>query len=154
MPESPATLMPGVREFLAAAAAADGVALGLLTGNTREGARIKLERFDLNGYFPFGAFGSDSEDRNALVPIALARASVHFGKPVPGGRDVVVLGDTERDIECGKAHGTVTIGVATGGTSAETLARAGADRVFADLSDARAVVECIVRGDGGGGGRG
>ena len=146
MPAAPATLMPGVQSFLEAASAADGVLLGLLTGNLEEGARIKLARFDLNGYFSFGAFGSDSEDRNALVPVAVARASALLGRPVAGGRNVVVLGDTALDIECGKAHGAVTIGVATGGTSVEELERHGPDRVFDDLSDAAAVVECVLRG--------
>ena len=145
MPTSPATLMPGVREFLEAISRRDGILLGLLTGNLEEGARIKLARFDLNRFFAIGAFASDSEDRNDLVPIALARASAHLGRPVAGGRNVVVVGDTALDIECGKAHGAIAVAVATGGTSVEELALHGPDRVFEDLTDTAAVVEYVAR---------
>jgi len=68
-------LMPGVRDALQALDGRPDVALGLVTGNFAEGARIKLGHFDLAHYFGFGAFADDAVDRNALVPIALARAA-------------------------------------------------------------------------------
>ncbi len=67
--------LPGVPALLETLQAREDVFLGLLTGNFRDGARIKLERFDLWRYFPCGAFGDDSPDRNALVPVALERAA-------------------------------------------------------------------------------
>jgi len=51
--------------------------MGLLTGNLEKGARIKLEPFGLNTFFPFGAFGSDHEDRNYLLPVAIERFQEH-----------------------------------------------------------------------------
>jgi len=67
-------LLPGVGELLDSLAARDDVALGLLTGNWEQGGRIKIGRYHLNRYFPFGSFGDDGMDRNELPPIALARA--------------------------------------------------------------------------------
>ncbi|HVO85161.1 MAG TPA: HAD family hydrolase, partial [Syntrophobacteria bacterium] len=63
----------GARELVEALRNTDGFILGLLTGNLEEGARIKLESFDLNRYFSVGAYGDDGEDRNVLLPIALER---------------------------------------------------------------------------------
>ena len=67
-------VMPGIRPLLDALQERDDVALGLLTGNFIDGARVKLEYFDLWKYFPCGAFGGDSPDRNDLVPVAVRRA--------------------------------------------------------------------------------
>ena len=67
--------LPGVAALLETLHPREDVFLGLLTGNFKDGARIKLERFDLWRYFPCGAFGDDSPDRNALVPVALDRAA-------------------------------------------------------------------------------
>src|ERR1051326_1335273 len=67
--------LPGVVELLDALAAVPGVTLALLTGNIEPGARLKLAGADLNRYFPFGAFGSDSAKREELPPIAVARAA-------------------------------------------------------------------------------
>ena len=66
--------MPGIRELLDALEPRDDMALGLLTGNFEEGARIKLQHFDLWKYFRCGAFGDDASDRNHLVPVAMQRA--------------------------------------------------------------------------------
>src|SRR5215510_11500723 len=70
-------VMPGIRGLLDALGARADAHVGLLTGNFVEGARIKLEYFDLWKYFPWGAFGGDSASRNDLVPVALARAREH-----------------------------------------------------------------------------
>ena len=144
MPASPSVLMPGAVELIRALDADDRVLLGLLTGNFEEGARIKLGKYDLNRYFAVGAYGSDDEDRNALVEIARGRASALTGTEIAGGRNVVIVGDTVRDIRCARANGAAMIGVATGGTSAKTLAREGADRVFADFSDWREAAAAIA----------
>jgi len=143
LPSSPAVLMPGVRELLDALAAADGVFLGLLTGNFERGARTKLDRFGLNRYFPFGAFGSDDGDRNRLPAIALARAEAAVGHPIGLGPHVLIIGDTPRDVACALASGAVPVGVATGSYSVEDLEAAGVALAFADLSDTTAVVEAL-----------
>jgi len=127
-------VMPGIRELLDALAARTDMALGLLTGNFEEGARIKLEHFDLWKYFRCGAFGDDSADRNDLVPIAMRRAR-ECGIPDVPPSNVFVVGDTPHDVACARAVGAVPIAVATGGYSVERLRETGADHVFKDLSD-------------------
>lgn len=67
-------IMPGVRDLIAALESRGDILLGLLTGNFKSAARIKLEHFDLWRHFACGAFGDDAPDRNELVPFALERA--------------------------------------------------------------------------------
>jgi phosphoglycolate phosphatase len=136
-------VMPGIRELLDALAARPDVALGLLTGNFAEGARIKLEHFDLWRYFPCGAFGDDASDRNALVPVAIDRARA-CGVADAHPRDVVVIGDTPHDVACAQAVGARAVAVATGSYSVEQLQATGADVVFPDLSDTAAFLRLVT----------
>ena len=131
-------VMPGVRAVLDELEKRD-VFLGLLTGNFEQGARIKLEHFDLWRYFRCGAFGDDAADRNALVPFAVKRASAHGVSDLPPNQ-VFVVGDTPHDVACALAAGAVPVGVATGSSSVEHLRASGAEVVFGDLSDVGAVV--------------
>jgi phosphoglycolate phosphatase len=126
--------LPGVSALLDALEPRDDVYLALLTGNFKDGARIKLERFDLWRYFPCGAFGDDSPDRNALVPVALDRATA-CGMPAFAPADVLVVGDTPHDVACAQAVGAVPVGVATGGFTADQLRDCGAAVVFETLED-------------------
>ena len=127
-------VLPGIREVLDLLAARDDVFLGLLTGNFEEGARIKLEYFDLWRYFRCGAFGDDAADRNALVPFALRRARDCGLEEVPP-QQVFVIGDTPHDVACAQAVGARSVGVATGSFSVEQMRDAGAEVVVEDLSD-------------------
>ncbi len=128
-------IKPGVKEFLERLSEMENIHLGLLTGNLEEGARIKLEPFDLNRYFPTGAFGSDDEDRNKLLPIAIERFRNLTGIEFTP-EQCIVIGDTPRDVFCAKPYGARCIGVATGPYSIESLRSAGADKVFRTLQDA------------------
>jgi phosphoglycolate phosphatase-like HAD superfamily hydrolase len=134
-------IMPGVRDLLDTLASRDDVLLGLLTGNFVEAARIKLEHFDLWRYFRCGAYGDDAEDRNALVPVAVERAQAYDGRRA--FTRVVVIGDTPHDIACAAAAGATSLAVATGGFDVDSLRTAGADVVFEDLGDTRAVLHVI-----------
>ncbi|HLJ54609.1 MAG TPA: HAD hydrolase-like protein, partial [Chthonomonadaceae bacterium] len=135
-------VMPGVRELLEQLQRRSDVALGLLTGNFEEGARIKLQYFDLWKYFRIGAFGGDSADRNELVPVALRRARDRGMGDIPVSR-VFVVGDTPHDVACAHAVGAVAIAVATGGYSVDRLRATGAEYVFADLSDTDAFLRLL-----------
>jgi len=112
--------LPGVQLLLDVLSAMDEVTLALLTGNIERGARLKLGGAQLNRYFPFGAFGSDSPRREELPPIAVTRASEATGIDF-SGRDVVIIGDSIYDIRCGVPHDATTIAIASGKTPAETL---------------------------------
>lgn len=135
-------IMPGVRDLLEALNGRDDVHLALLTGNYESAARIKLQYFDLWRYFSCGAFGDDAPDRNGLLPKAVAAVAARGG-PAFEPRDSVVIGDTPLDVACARFSSARAIGVATGHHSVDDLREAGADVVFEDLSDMRAVLRAL-----------
>lgn len=116
------------------------VLLGLVTGNLEPIAYAKLGRVGLDGYFPFGGFGSDYADRYLLVKKALSIAQGQFGFE---GNKVFVIGDTPRDVEAAKISNLITIGVATGRYCRQELEDCGADYVLEDLKDKNRVLEII-----------
>jgi phosphoglycolate phosphatase-like HAD superfamily hydrolase len=134
---------PGVPELLAALAQEPAVVLGLLTGNVARGADLKLSSVGLREYFSFGAFGSDCEQRNELPQVAVARAREVTGRSFAGA-DVVIIGDTPADIRCGEALGVFTVGVTTGRHQRKELVAEGADVVFDDFSNTRAVLRALL----------
>lgn len=140
---TPPTVLPGVRRLLDRLEAASGVALGLVTGNIVGGAALKLRSVGLAGRFAIGGYGSDHELRRHLPGIAIERAVGTWGVDFDG-QSVWVIGDTPRDVACGKYHGTRTLAVATGYFDRYQLAATGADFVFDDFADVDAVVEVIL----------
>ena len=134
-------LKPGVVDLLDALTDREDCGLGLLTGNIQAGARVKLEAFGLNRYFPWGAFGDDHEDRNRLMPFAVRRFREMTGADIPYG-DCIVIGDTPMDVMCSKPFGAKAIGVSTGPYSYDSLVEAGADYVIEDL---RAALEVLLK---------
>jgi phosphoglycolate phosphatase-like HAD superfamily hydrolase len=135
-------ILPGIRELLDALVDRDDFYLALLTGNFEAAARIKLEYFDLWRYFRCGAFGDRAPDRNGLLPRAVATVAA-CGGPTFATTDAVVIGDTPLDIACARFSAARSIGVATGMHSVAELRAAGADVVFADLSDTRGVLRAL-----------
>ncbi len=137
-------LFPGVSELLDTLEAHHQIVLGLLTGNTREGAALKLRAVGINPErFRVGAFGSDHAHRPELPAIAVRRARETLGVDIPG-HAVFVIGDTPADIDCGRAIGARAIAVATGRYSVQELARHAPVAVFADLTDTAAVMQVIL----------
>jgi phosphoglycolate phosphatase-like HAD superfamily hydrolase len=113
--ESRGAICPGVRPFIEGLRSiTDPPLLGLLTGNVRLGAEVKLRHYDLWGSFQIGAFGDDHEDRNCLAGVALQRGSLLVGRRLRG-EEILVIGDTPRDIECAKSIDANVLAVATGG---------------------------------------
>jgi len=133
-------VMPGVVELLNALNTMDGYWLGLLTGNIVQGARIKLGAFNLNKYFPVGAFGDDNEDRNRLLPVAIEKLRRMKNIDISYS-DCIVIGDTPKDVQCSKPFGATSIVVSTGPYSYESLLETGADYVLRDLSYAMDLIE-------------
>jgi phosphoglycolate phosphatase len=115
--------------------------LGLLTGNIRLGAEIKLRRFGLWDYFVTGAFADDHEDRNHIAVAALERGR-RVLDPHLQPQEIVVIGDTPYDVRCGKFIGAKTLAVATGGSKFEELSSHNADWTVHDLSQIRAKEVC------------
>lgn len=113
---------------------ADGeLVVGLLTGNIRGGARLKLEAGGVGfDRFRLGAFGSDSADRRRLPEVAVDRAERLTGHRFDG-EEIVIVGDTPADIDCGRHLGVTTVAVATGTYGIEDLRAAKPDYLFPTL---------------------
>lgn len=135
-------VLPGIVPLLDALAGDRSVVLALLTGNIEPGARLKLAPPALNGFFPFGAFGSDSADRGKLPPIAVARAEEHAGIRFRAG-DVVIIGDSIYDVRCGAPWDATTIAVASGRTSAELLRAENPRHLFESAEDLEGLLAAI-----------
>ena len=137
-------LFDGVAELLDALEARDDVVLGLLTGNLRAGAAIKLRSAGIDiERFKVGAFGSDHHHLPELPVIAQRRAREELGLNIQGS-DIIVIGDTPADIECGRALGARAIAVATGRYSVEELAAHAPLAVFPNLADTETVLRVIL----------
>jgi phosphoglycolate phosphatase len=144
-PRAQRGVLPGVRPLLEAMAPRSDCFLALLTGNCEEGARLKLDHFDLWKFFRCGAFGDETPARNDLFSVAMQRAR-ECGAPEVPASDVVVIGDTEMDVAVAVSAGARSVAVATGSSSVADLRRSGADVVLDDLSDVEAVLRaCSVR---------
>lgn len=140
--EARLTILPGVRPLLETLHARDDVVLGLLTGNLKECAWLKLQVAGLHPFFTFGAFGDDGETRDDLPAVALHRAWEASGYRFSGD-EVVIIGDTPHDVRCAQLIGGRSIAVATGPFDAEALHAAGADVVLPSLADTRAVLDAL-----------
>ena len=145
LPRTDIQVLPGIPELLARVeAAADTMLLGLLTGNLREGARLKVEAAGIAfDRFAVGAFGCDHADRAELPAFAVQRAEQRTQHRF-AGKEIVIIGDTPNDVACGAHLGVRTIAVATGSYSEEQLAACGPDFVFPDLADGDAVWDAIL----------
>ena len=115
------------------------VVQSVVTGNIRVIAEAKLDAVGLSEGIDFdiGGYGDHGTDRADLVRRARELSSQKYGGGIPADR-TVVIGDTPHDVR-GAHDATVrALGVASGGSSVEDLAAAGADRVLPDLADSRA----------------
>ena len=125
-------MLPGADQCLAGLGEA-GVLLGLVSGAMEGAARTKLIPANLNRFFLFGAYGSDSPDRAELTGLAIEKAGRLHARLKPS--QVFVVGDTPRDIDAARTVGAVSVGVASGHYSVTDLAGAGADHVLSSLAD-------------------
>ncbi|MBV8542121.1 MAG: HAD hydrolase-like protein [Pseudonocardiales bacterium] len=126
-------VLPGVAELLPSLVRR-GYLLGLSTGLVESAAHIKLARGDLNKYFHFGGYGSDSPDRAELTRRGIQRAGAVLGMTV-NPHQVWVLGDTPLDIAAAHGAGAVAVGVASGVYTTDALRDAGADHVLGSLTE-------------------
>jgi phosphoglycolate phosphatase len=136
-------VLPGAVGLLEALAKRGDVALGLLTGNVREGARRKLLHYELWHWFAFGGFGDDHLDRCDIAASALAAAREHLAGRANGHSaqgEVIVIGDTPHDITCARSIGAICIAVPTGHTTADELHREKPDLLVDTLEDIASIV--------------
>ncbi|MCA9978270.1 MAG: HAD hydrolase-like protein [Chloroflexota bacterium] len=146
-PERKVMACPGVPELLQRLGRRADVVLGLLTGNARQTAPLKLIMGHLDPtQFPVGAYGSDHADRNHLPALAMQRAEQLLARPFSGDNTVIV-GDTPADILCARAGGATAVAVASGWHATTTLAQYHPDHLFENLSDTDMVVAALLEGN-------
>jgi phosphoglycolate phosphatase-like HAD superfamily hydrolase len=132
-------VMPGIPELIRALYERDNIIIGIATGNIEEAALIKLERSGLSHYFKFGGFGSDFENREELIRIAIERGEQFLNYERKFER-VFVIGDTPLDVIHARAAGAKTVAVATGSYSVSDLERCNPDYLFENFSDFESVL--------------
>lgn len=140
--ERPGKVLPGVAGLLEQLRARRNVAIGLLTGNVRDGAHAKLGHYGLHEFFPFGGFGDHHLDRNDVAREAMEAVETHVG-PTVRTQDIWVIGDTPLDIRCARAVGVRVLAVATGFHSLDELAVERPDLLLADLSDPSPLLQTL-----------
>ncbi|MGE4233651.1 MAG: HAD family hydrolase [Bacteriovoracia bacterium] len=142
--EHEVSLLPGVRPLLDELYRREDLVLGLLTGNVKKGAFAKLSCVELEHYFQIGIFGDDHWDRYELPALIIEKAKQDLGLHF-SGKQVVIIGDTIHDVNCGKSVGARSIAVGTGRNNPmEVLLAQNPDYYFADLSATFEVVQAIL----------
>ncbi len=141
-PDHSGRLLPGAKALLQTLRQETAHIVALLTGNIRRGAFLKVTHYGIGDFFEFGAFGDDHHDRNHLGPIAVSRARERHRHSFKK-HDVVVIGDTPKDIHCAHAIGARAITVATGSFSRDALKPHGPHHHFDTLEDATQVLGAI-----------
>jgi phosphoglycolate phosphatase len=145
-------VLPGVSGLLTALAERGDVAIGLLTGNIREGARRKLGFYKLWNQFAFGGFGDEHVERCDIAAAALTAAKLHLnggGLSAAGKRSttpieqIIVIGDTVHDIDCGRSIGARCVAVPTGHSSAQILHAARPDVLVTTLEDVDPIFDLL-----------
>jgi phosphoglycolate phosphatase-like HAD superfamily hydrolase len=139
-------VLPGVVELLTCLAARDDVRLGLVTGNLEGGARIKLAAFGLERFFAGGGFSSDHPSRREIARIAWQRLGAATGIAFEPA-DVVVVGDTEHDVDCARANGFRAVALDSGWVPREALVSARPDAILDGLTERRLVLEACRLSD-------
>lgn len=127
MTKWPPIVFPGVGHFLERVSR--HWKLGLVSGNMRVTAYMKLRHGGLDHYFTdVGGFGDDDSDRNRMAALALERA----GNP----KGAFLLGDTPSDIEAAKANGMTSVAVCNGQFTREMLEAEEPDLMVDSFEDA------------------
>ncbi len=142
MPSDPQKyILPGVPELLQGLTEA-GHFIVLYTGDSRVIANMVLSAAGLDKYFRFAVYGTEFKSR-----LDMARAAVRKAEDMTHSKfsdeNVVIAGDSLRDVECGRQLPALTVAVATGVHSVADLKNKGADYVFNNLADTAKVIEAI-----------
>lgn len=143
LPRCRGHVLPGINALLERLSQFEEVTLGLLTGNLREGARLKLEHYGLNSHFAFGGFGDEHLDRNHVAEAAVAAARSHSPESFDPKR-VWVIGDTPLDVRCARWIEARVLAVATGTHSSDELITCKPDLLAKDLSDTEQIAAWLT----------
>lgn len=135
-------LLPGVRELLDILSQDKRYRLGILTGNIKKTGFLKLQSHKLDSYFDFGGYGDSSEAREDIAKEAKLSAEELIGGSIDSQK-ILILGDTPKDVECGKAIGAKTLAVCTGYSPREEIEQTNPDLIVSDFSDVSKILGLI-----------
>ncbi len=138
-------LLANVDVLLDTLSKSDNITLGLLTGNFKENAYLKLSVHGLEKHFQFGAYGDDNFDRNLLPPLAFERANKFAGADMFSSGNSIIIGDSPRDIECAQTNEMKILSVATGLFSRQVLSADSPDIILDDFTDMDATLDALER---------
>lgn len=142
--ENKGRLLPGVQSLLEKLHAMDNVALGVLTGNLKKAAEIKLQHVGVDHFFKFGGYGDHFPDRNDVAAQAVESAKMTLNESFSKDQ-VWVLGDTLNDIRCARWVGAKVLAVETGGGTTDELCAADPDLLLPDLTDCRSWLNSMAQ---------
>ena len=131
LPQHDGRTLAGVESLIEELQGRPETAIGLLTGNLRRAATLKLSHYGLAEPFTFGGFGDDHHSRDRVAQAALEEAMAVIGG-VPSR--CVVVGDTPHDVTCARAIEAEVIAVSTGIHPRDELAEAQPDLLVDDLT--------------------
>lgn len=137
-------LYPGIMVLLESLDKDKSVLLGLLTGNIKRGVEIKLQSFDILGMFKLGAYGDDGFYREELPVAALKKAECLTGISF-SGKNVVVIGDTASDVDCGKVIKAKTIAVCRKKEFLDKIRVSNPDFIFFSTENHARILEAIYQ---------
>lgn len=136
------TVLPGIQQILEHLHLSDHATVGLLTGNYRRGADVKLKHFGLDHYFPFGGFGDQHLHRNEVAREAHRETNSYLNAQVDPD-DIWVIGDTPADIECARAIGAHVIAVCTGMFNFDELAPHNPDYLVETMQETDQILQWL-----------
>jgi phosphoglycolate phosphatase-like HAD superfamily hydrolase len=134
-------ILPGARELLSELSKTDHI-IALYTGDSPEIVRSVFSATKLGKYFRFCLYGTQVKTRADMVRLAIEKAEKLTGREFRD-KDIVIIGDSTRDIDCGRLFNALTIALATGFHSQVQLSAAEPDYLFANLKDYREVLRAI-----------
>jgi phosphoglycolate phosphatase len=134
-------ILPGVKPLLDELSKTPNLVV-LYTGDSPGVTQRVLEVTGLGKYFKFSVYGTEANSRIELAKMAIKKAEQLTGDRFKG-KDVVIVGDSVRDVECGKQLNALTIAVATGFHSEEELLSKKPDYLFKNLEDYSKVLKII-----------
>ena len=134
-------ILPGARELLSELSKTDHI-IALYTGGSSKIVSSVFRVTNLGKYFKLRQYGTEVETRADMVRLAVKKAEKLTGQEFRD-RNIVIIGDSTRDIECGKEFNALTIAVATGFHSRVQLSATGPDYLFENLKDYGKVLRAI-----------
>lgn len=136
------SVLPGVQQLLTLLHRQSSTCVGLLTGNIRAAAAIKLKRVGLDTLLDGpGGFAEDGIERTQVAQRAFERAASLGARP----EQTLVIGDTQHDVIAAHHAGGTAIAVGSGWTDMAELHNCGAQLVLEDLSNPHVVIDFLAR---------